>query len=90
MIRLYSNQEKPDVVPMVDGINTNETEWWMIYDANALQVIIPPQQCSGGTSSPYTMAIADTLEELEQHIQDNGLILPVDLYGSDYPTDNIQ
>jgi hypothetical protein len=37
MIRLYSNQEKPDVVPMVDGINTNETEWWMIYDANALQ-----------------------------------------------------
>jgi hypothetical protein len=36
----------------------------------------------------YTMAIADTLEELEQHIQDNGLILPPD--PDDYPTDNIQ
>jgi len=90
MIKLYSDQERPDVVQSATNIITNEIEWWMIYDANTLQVIIPPQQCSGETSSPYTMAIADTLEELEQHIQDNGLILPVDLYGSDYPTDNIQ
>jgi len=60
----------------------------MIYDANTLQVIIPPQQCSGGTSSPYTMAIADSLEELEQHIQENGLILPPD---PDYSfSDNIE
>lgn len=89
MIRLYSNQERPDAVPMVDGINTTETEWWMIYDANTLQIIIPPQQCSGGTSSPYTMAISDTLEELDQYIQDNGLILPPDPYNS-FPTYNIQ
>jgi hypothetical protein len=77
MIKIYSNQEKPDVVPMVDGISTNETEWWMIYDALTNKVIIPPLQCAGGTSSPYTMVIADTEEELNQYILDNGLILPV-------------
>lgn len=88
MIRLYSNQEEPDVAPMVDGVNTTETEWWMIYDANTFQVIIPPQQCSGGTSSPFTMVIAETREELEQYIQDNNLILPTDV--DYYPTDNIE
>lgn len=88
MIKLYSDQERPDVVQSATNIITNEIEWWMIYDANTLQVIIPPQQCSGETSSPYTMAIADSLEELEQHIQENGLILPPDPYYSF--TDNIE
>lgn len=78
MIKVYSNQERPDVIPMVDSVITTETEWWMIYDANTLQVIIPPQQCSGGTSSPFTMVIADNQEELDQYIQDNNLILPTD------------
>lgn len=88
MIKLYSDQERPDVVQSATNIITNEIEWWMIYDANTLQVIIPPQQCSGETSSPYTMAIADSLEELEQHIQENGLILPSN---PDYSsTDNIE
>lgn len=88
MIRLYSNQETPNVVPMVDGINTNETEWWMIYDAITNNIIIPPQQCSGGTSSPFTMVISDTKEDLYQYIQDNNLILPPN---PDYlPTDNIE
>jgi hypothetical protein len=87
MIKIYSNQEKPDVVPMVDGISTNEAEWWMIYDANTNKVIILPLQCAGGTSSPYTMVIADTEEELNQYILDNGLILPPSEFGLTY---NIQ
>ena len=78
MIRLYSNQKQPDVIPTVNGISTNETEWWMIYDVVTLKVIIPPQQCSGGTSSPYTMVIADTREELEQYIIDNKLLFNLD------------
>lgn len=89
MIKVYSNQEKPGVIPTVDGINTTETEWWMIYDVYTLQIIIPPQQCSGGTSSPFTMVISDTREELEQYIQDNGLILPPNPYDS-FPTYNIE
>ena len=84
MIRIYSNQERPDVVPVVNGILVNETEWWMIYDAVTNKVIIPPLQCAGGASSPYTMVIADTEEELNQYIQDNGLILPPDEFSSTY------
>ena len=77
MIIIHSSQETPDVVPNVNNIITNETDWWIIYNANTNEVIIPPQQCSGKTSSPYTMAVADTEEELNQYILDNGLILPV-------------
>lgn len=84
MIRIYSNQEKPDVVPTVNEVSTNEVEWWMIYDANTNNVILPPIQCSGGTSSPYTMVIADTKEELDQYIVENGLILPPDEFDSIY------
>jgi hypothetical protein len=73
MIRIYSNQEKPDVIPIVDGILTNETEWWMIYNAVTNNIIVPPQQCAGGTSSPFTMVIADSKEELDQYIIDNKL-----------------
>ena len=74
MIRIYSNKEKPDVIPMVDSVMTNETEWWMIYNANTLQVLVPPQQCAGGTSCVYTMVIADSEEELNQYIIDNKLL----------------
>jgi hypothetical protein len=87
MIKIYSNQEKPDVVPMVDQISTNETEWWIIYDAATNKVIIPPLQCAGGTSSPYTMVIADTEEELTQFILDNGLILPPEEFDPTYNID---
>lgn len=76
MIKIYSSQNIPNAILTINNVTTNETEWWMIYDANTLKIIIPPQQCSGGTSSPYTMIISDTLEELEQYIEENDLILP--------------
>ena len=84
MIKIYSNQEKPDVVPMVDGVATTETEWGMIYDAVTNKVIVPPLQCAGGTSSPFTMVIADSQEELNQFIVENGLILPPSEFDSTY------
>jgi hypothetical protein len=76
MIKIYSSQEIPDVIENVTNIITTETDWWMIYDADTNEVIIPPQQCLGETSSPYTMVISDTEEELNQFIVENGLILP--------------
>jgi len=77
-MKIYSNQilGVEHVIRFPDKVHTTDQEWWMIYDANTLQIIIPPQQCSGGTSSPYTMATSDTKEELEQYIQENNLILP--------------
>jgi hypothetical protein len=84
MIKIYSSQEKPDVISMVDEIPTNETEWWMIYDAINNNVIIPPQQCAGGTSSPFTMVIADTEDELNEYIINNNLTLPVKEFNTIY------
>jgi hypothetical protein len=84
MVKIYSSQETPDVVPNVNNIITTETDWWAIYDANTNEIIIPPQQCGGETSSPYTMVIADTEEELNQYIADNGLTLPIEEFETTY------
>ena len=91
MIKIYSNQdiEGEDIIPFPQQIETTEQEWWMIYDVETLNVLVTPQQCSGFTSSPLTMVIADTEEELEQYIIDNDLIVPTDedpeLYHLEYP-----
>lgn len=76
MIKIYSEQniENKEIISAPKGIHTTGQEWWMIYDANDKSVTIEPQQCSGYTSSPLTMVISDTKEELEQYISENGLI----------------
>ena len=80
MIKIYSNQdiESEDIIPFPQQIETTEQDWWMIYDVETLDVVVKPQQCSGLTSSPLTMVVADTEEELEQYIIDNDLIVPID------------
>jgi hypothetical protein len=60
--------------PIVDGIYTNETQWWIIYDSNTNNMITPPQQCIGKAFSPFTMVVSDTEEELLQYIKQNNLI----------------
>jgi hypothetical protein len=55
---------------------TDDNIWWMIFDASSGNVIIAPNTCSGGTSSPFTMVTADTEEELNSYIVNNGLTLP--------------
>jgi hypothetical protein len=75
MIKIYSNQIKSEkIIPSPEEVHTTEQDWWMIYDASTKQIVIEPQQCSGYTSSPLTMVIADTLEELEQYIAENNLV----------------
>jgi hypothetical protein len=46
----------------------------MIYDAISKQIVVEPMQCSGYTSSPLTIVVADTKEECDQYIADNELI----------------
>lgn len=76
-MKIYSNQNVnvEQVIPFPDEVHTTDQEWWMIYDADTKVIVIEPLQCSGYTSSPFTMVIADTEKELEQYIIDNGLIL---------------
>ena len=60
--------------PIVDDIYTNETQWWIIYDSNTNNIIIPPQQCIGIIFSPFMMVVSDTEEELLEYIKQNNLI----------------
>lgn len=52
---------------------TTENDWWFIFSEDK-RIVVEPLQCSGGTTSPHTMVVADTLEELEQYIIDNALV----------------
>ena len=53
---------------------TTEDQWWMIHDVETKKIIIEPQQCSGYTSSPFTIAVSDSKEELDQWILENSII----------------
>lgn len=56
-----------------NNLLTTENEWWFIFSEDK-HIVVEPLQCSGGTVSPHTMVIADTLEELVQYITENELI----------------
>jgi hypothetical protein len=75
-MKVYSNQilDAEWIIPFPDEVHTTEQEWWMIYNADTKVIVIEPLQCSGYTSSPFTMVIADTKEELLQYIKQNNLI----------------
>jgi hypothetical protein len=77
MVKIYSNQtlnkEEVDLFP--NEVQTTDQDWWMIYDADTKEIVVKVQQCSGFTSSPFTMVIADTKEELDQYIINNNLIV---------------
>ena len=74
-MKIYSNQNvnAEQIIPFPDEVHTTELDWWMIYDADTKVITIQPVQCSGYTSSPLTMVIADTEEKLEQYVIDNKL-----------------
>lgn len=60
----------------IKNVETDQNNWWFVFDEANKNIIIEPQQCSGSTSGSYTMVVADTKEELEQYIADHGLIYP--------------
>lgn len=75
MIKIYSSQiSTEEVIPLPQEVHTTEQDWWMVYDAATKQILVEPMQCSGYTSGPLTMVIADSKEELEQYIINNNLI----------------
>tara|TARA_R110000772_G_scaffold254188_1_gene370093 strand:- start:36 stop:263 length:228 start_codon:yes stop_codon:yes gene_type:complete len=60
----------------VDNIETTQDQWWMLYNESTKIVFEGPLQCSGSTTSPHIMVIADTEEELLVFIEENDLIIP--------------
>ena len=63
-----------NIINNPENFLTNEDQWWMIYEVETKKIMIEPQQCSGYTSSPLTMVISDSKEELEQYIMDFNLL----------------
>jgi hypothetical protein len=62
----------------VNNIETTQEQWWMLYNDETKIVIEGPFHCSGYTSSPNVMVIADTEEELLTYIEENKLIVPIE------------
>ena len=73
MKKIYTNQNinNEEVIPFPSEVQTTDQDWWMIYDVDTKELTVPPQQCSGFTSSPFTMVVSDSKEELDQYIVDN-------------------
>jgi Fe-S-cluster-containing hydrogenase component 2 len=55
-------------------IETTQDEWIMMYDDETKMILVEPQQCSGSHTCAITLVVADTKEELDQYIVDNGLV----------------
>lgn len=60
----------------VGNIEVSQEQWWMLYDDETKILIECPLQCSGVTTSPHIMVIANSEEELLTYIEENGLIVP--------------
>lgn len=56
-------------------ITVDENAWVFLYDESTKGIIMEPQQCSGTYTCASSMVVADTLEELEQYIEDNNLVM---------------
>lgn len=73
-----------EIITDADNIETNVNQWNLIYNPLTKNIIVEPMQSPGYTSSPYAMVIADTKEEMDQHIADNNLNIIEEEY--DYDT----
>lgn len=91
MIKIYTGQniESEDVISTVSEIQTTEQDWWFIYDADTKEGLSDPMQCKGFTSSPLTMIVSDSKEEIEQYITDNNITIKYSRKSNAPPPNNL-
>jgi hypothetical protein len=79
MITIYTNQnvlsDGYNMNPNTPDVYSDDSAWWMIYNADDSTIILEPRQSSGYKNTPFTIVISDTQEELNNYIQTNSLIL---------------
>jgi hypothetical protein len=68
----------------VNNIETDENQWWFIYNESTKIVIIAPEVGYVSASSPHIMVISDSEEELVEYIEDSNLIIPTSDVNIDY------
>jgi hypothetical protein len=73
------------IITEVNNIETDENQWWFIYNESTKIVIIAPEVGYVSASSPHIMVISDSEEELVEYIEDNNLIIPTSDVDIDYP-----
>lgn len=54
-------------------IVTTDKQWWFLYNTITKVILIEPSQCSGKTSSPHSLVVANTKEECDTYITSNDL-----------------
>lgn len=57
-------------------IEVTQDKWAMLYEEESKHITMEPQQASGFYNVVDVLVVADTKEELEQYIIDNGLVYP--------------
>jgi hypothetical protein len=76
-MKAYSNQiVSENFEPFPSEFQTTSDEWWFIYNLENKEIISEIMQCSAIINSPFTIVIADSLQECEEYISTNELILP--------------
>jgi|TARA_R110000796_G_C14495764_1_gene428284 hypothetical protein len=73
------------IITEVNNIETDENQWWFIYNESTKIVIITPEVGYVSASSPHIMVISDSEEELVEYIEDSNLIIPTSDVDIDYP-----
>jgi len=72
------------IITEVNNIETDENQWWFIYNESTKIVIIAPEVGYVSASSPHIMVISDSEEELVEYIEDSNLIIPTSDVDIDY------
>ena len=55
-------------------IGVTQDQWVMLYEEASKIITMEPQQASGTYNVVDVLVVADTKEELDQYIVDNGLV----------------
>jgi hypothetical protein len=59
-------------------IEVTQEQWVLLYEEESKKILLEPQQASGFYTAVDVLVVADTEEELNQYIVDNGLSISID------------
>ena len=62
-----------NIIKNPENFTTSESDWWFIFDEDTNTLVVPVIQCSGNTSSPYTLAIGTSEKECNNYIEENNI-----------------
>ncbi len=77
-MKIYSNQfiSENNISLTENGIQTTQEEWWFVYDYETKKIIAHPEKGCMHIRSPFTIIVANTLEECQEYISTHGLSYP--------------